>query len=262
MLVLHGFPDTAESFRPLLRRLADAGYHAVAPFLRGYAPTERSPDSDYRLSTLSDDVVALMDTLDAEQATVVGHDWGAVIGTTTALRHPQRLHRLVACSVPHLWRFLKAIPTRQGWRSRYILQFQLPFWAEHHLVADDYAGLRALMQRWSPDWTITEADMAPLKRCFATPEGMRAALAYYRQLPGDLLRHPGRLRQAVTVPTTFIHGDRDGCIGPDVFSGQEPLYVAGLETVCLNGVGHFLINEQPGRFCDAVLSAVGAAPGR
>jgi pimeloyl-ACP methyl ester carboxylesterase len=77
VLCLHGFPDTAWSFVPLLERLAAAGYCAVAPFMRGYPPSGPAPDGDYRVITLGRDALALIEALGAQRAVLVGHDWGA-----------------------------------------------------------------------------------------------------------------------------------------------------------------------------------------
>ena len=77
-LCLHGFPDTAHTWRHLLPRLADAGYHAVAPFLRGYAPTSVPADGRYDTGTLALDVCALHEALGGgPDAVVIGHDWGS-----------------------------------------------------------------------------------------------------------------------------------------------------------------------------------------
>lgn len=256
VVVLHGFPDTALSFRPLLLALAEAGYHAVAPFLRGYPPSPLAPDGDYRLPTLAADLLALIEDCGAAQADVIGHDWGSVIAQRAAQQAPQRFRHLVACSVPHLAPFFAALPGAQGWRSRYILQFQWPRRPERVLVDQDFAGLRALMQRWSPGWAMTESDLAPLKERFADPAVLQAALAYYRQLPGELLRHPRQIWQPVPVPTTLVHGAQDGCIGPEVFRDAARWFPAGVETVCLPEAGHFLINEAPDAFCRVVLQAL------
>lgn len=256
VVVLHGFPDTPLSFRPLLLALAEAGYHAVAPFLRGYAPSPLAPEGDYRLGSLAADLLALMEDCGAARADVVGHDWGSVIAQRAAQQAPHRFRHLVACSVPHLARFLAAVPGRQGWRSRYILQFQLRGGPEKWLLADDFAGLRALMQRWSPGWAITEADLAPLKERFADPAVLKAALSYYRQLPASVLADPAAIRRPIAVPTTMIHGAQDGCIGAEVFRDQSRWFSGGVTTVCLPDAGHFLVNEDPVAFTRAVLAAL------
>src|SRR5262245_60103212 len=77
-LCLHGFPDSAHTWRHLLPMLADAGYRAVAPFLRGYAPSTVSPDDRYQVGVLGLDAIALHDALGGDgDAAIIGHDWGA-----------------------------------------------------------------------------------------------------------------------------------------------------------------------------------------
>jgi pimeloyl-ACP methyl ester carboxylesterase len=78
MLCLHGFPDSAHTWRQLLPALAEAGFHAVAPFLRGYAPTAVPTDGGYGIDALAGDAVALHQVLDGDgDAVLIGHDWGA-----------------------------------------------------------------------------------------------------------------------------------------------------------------------------------------
>src|SRR5262245_14862892 len=77
VLCLHGFPDNAYTYRYLLPVLAAAGFRAVAPFMRGYAPTRAAPDGRYQSVLLAQDAVALITALGAERAFLVGHDWGA-----------------------------------------------------------------------------------------------------------------------------------------------------------------------------------------
>ena len=104
VLCLHGFPDTAWSFVPLLERLAAAGYRAVAPFMRGYPPSGPAPDGDYRVITLGRDALALIEVLGAQRAVLVGHDWGAAATYIAAALAPERVrtngHRRRAPSAP------------------------------------------------------------------------------------------------------------------------------------------------------------------
>jgi pimeloyl-ACP methyl ester carboxylesterase len=78
VLCLHGFPDTAHSFRHQMPVLAAAGYHCVAPFMRGYSPTEPAPDGRYDTGALSEDALGLITALGYKDAILFGHDWGAV----------------------------------------------------------------------------------------------------------------------------------------------------------------------------------------
>src|SRR5260370_38533671 len=91
VLCLHGFPDTAHSFRYQMPALAAAGFHAVAPFMRGYSPTEAAPDGRYDSPALSEDALALLGTLGYTDATGFGHDWGDVAADAAAAAAPDRV---------------------------------------------------------------------------------------------------------------------------------------------------------------------------
>src|SRR5580692_7814549 len=100
-LCLHGFPDTAHTWRHLLPALGDAGYHAVAPFLRAYAPTAIPADGQYQTGALARDVNALHQALGGTgDAVVVGHDWGALATYGAVAHQPDRWRRVVTAAVP------------------------------------------------------------------------------------------------------------------------------------------------------------------
>lgn len=261
VLLLHGFPDTAHSFRKVLPRLAAAGYHAVAPFLRGYAPTDLAPDGDYSVPALARDLIALMEHFGGGQkARVVGHDWGCVITQYAANLRPDRFEKIVLCSVPHLRKFLLAPTRAQLKRSHYIFRFQAPFWAEKNIPRDDFAWLEEqLVRRWSPGWAYTAEDLAPIKENFSDPQRLKAALAYYRAIPAYMLNIPASSigYRNVTVPTLMLHGAEDGCIGSDMFKGLEKRFSAGYEVREGAGLGHYLQSENPAWFADQVVQYFG-----
>ena len=261
ILLLHGFPDTAHSFREVLPRLAAAGYHAVAPFLRGYAPTDLAPDGDYSIPALARDLIALMEHFGGgEKARVVGHDWGSVITQYAANLRPDRFEKMVLCSVPHLRKFLLAPTAAQLKRSHYVFRFQMPFWAEANIPRNDYAWMEEqLVRRWSPTWAYTAEDLAPVKANFADPQRLKAALAYYRAL----IPHVANVSASrigfrnVTVPTLMLHGAEDGCIGSDMFQGLEKCFKGGYELREATGVGHYLQAESPQWFAEQVIEYFG-----
>jgi pimeloyl-ACP methyl ester carboxylesterase len=255
VLCLHGFPDTAHSFAPVLGRLAQAGYRAVAPFMRGYAPSGLAADGDYRPTALAGDVIGLIDALGERRAYVVGHDWGAVATYTAAAQAPERIIAVVTAAVPHLRRFLLRPTLRQLARSRYIGFFQLPRIPEARIVRDDFSWLRALIRSWSPRWGYTEADLAPILATLSQPEHCAAALAYYRALPKALAarRNWKLIFDPLPVPAKVICGADDGCIGAEMFDDQAQCFGAGYELVRIEGAGHFMHCEQPLRFADEVL---------
>ncbi|MDH4458935.1 MAG: alpha/beta hydrolase [Nevskia sp.] len=255
VLVLHGFPDTAWSFVDLLNRLAAAGYRAVAPSMRGYAPSEVPDDGDYSVPTLGQDVLALIEHFGADRAFVVGHDWGAVATLAAAALRPDRIRAIVTAAVPHLRRFLLRPSRAQLAASHYIFKFQLPIWPERKIREDDFAWLVDLARSWSPGWIPGDDYLVPLKANFAEPERLKAAIEYYRALPRVLFSRVAWqfLLQPIAVPARVIHGANDGCILAQTFTDSEHLYSAGYELVQLADVGHFMNLEAPERFADAVL---------
>lgn len=253
VLIAHGFPDTAWSFAPILDALGAAGYRAVAPFLRGYLPTQIPADGDYRLTTLARDLIALIDELGADKAVLVGHDWGAAATYTAAALRPDRVRAVVCAAIPHLRRFLLRPTAAQLLRSRYMLRFQWPD-TESALSAGDFAALKALAQRWSPGADLA-ATMGPVIGGFSDHARLSAALGYYRAMPKSLLSAEGwRLFTAPTpVPSLIIYGGQDGCVGREMFASQEHLFAETLQTVCFERAGHFMQVEEPQRFAETVL---------
>lgn len=255
IVLLHGFPDTARSFLPVMQQLADAGYRATAVFLRGYAPSGLAPEDDYRIDALAADVIGVIDALGAQRAAVIGHDWGAVVAYAVAQRAPERISALVTAAVPHLRRFLAALGPRQLWRSRYMLRFQLPGAPARFAQGD---ALERLVAEWSPGWAFTARDLAPVRESLDDPARARALLRYYRHLPGQLAHGPTRRRllAPVPLPATIISGAQDGCIGAENFQGQEALFPAGLQLERMADAGHFMHCERPQAFARIILAAL------
>ncbi|MEC9356695.1 MAG: alpha/beta hydrolase [Pseudomonadota bacterium] len=253
VLCLHGFPDTAQSFRPLLERLAAAGYHAVAPYMRGYVPSGIPARAAYGALDLGRDALALIKAFGAERAFIVGHDWGAVAGYAAAGLAPEAVPRLVVAAVPHLRRFMLRPTPQQLQRSRYMLRFQ---WPGGHAWLGDPQRLAALVQEWSPDWIFTDGDLAPVLATLRDAKRRRAVLGYYRALPKLMADVSAQrvLMAPVPVTTRVIYGADDGCIGREMFLGQEHLFMLNHDQIEMPGVGHFMHCEAPQLFADHVLS--------
>ncbi len=257
VILLHGFPDSAYCYQAILPRLAAAGFRAVAPFLRGYAPTSLAPDGDYTLPTLAKDLIALVEHFGrGERAYVVGHDWGSPITQYAVNLRPDRFERIVLAAVPHLRKFLFSPTREQIKRSHYIFKFQAPLWPEKHLPENDFAWIvDGLIRRWSPRWEFRPEDIAPVKAGFSDPARLKAALAYYRAIPGLLVR-PNWLKIAmapIAVPTCMIYGTEDGCIGPEMFRNQAKRFRAEFRLCEATGMGHFMQWENPEWFADRVI---------
>jgi pimeloyl-ACP methyl ester carboxylesterase len=256
-LCLHGFPDHAPTWEALLADLGRAGFHAVAPWMRGYAPTGVPADGLYQTAALSLDALALADALAPadDRAVLVGHDWGATAAYGAVAHRPERFRRLVAMAVPHrasLGARLFTTPTQLK-RSWYMFFFQQPL-AEMSVSANDFALVDMLWRDWSPGYEPPADHLRALKATFASPGSLDAALGYYRHLL-DPARHDPRLADVeaaamswVPVPTLYLHGADDGCIGTEVVAPDEEmkgLFPGGLDLEILPGLGHFLHLEDP-----------------
>src|SRR2546422_9841302 len=116
VVLLHGFPEFWYSWRHQIPILAAAGFHAVAPDLRGYNETDKPIGvAKYRLRLLVEDVVALVRQIGAQRAAVVGHDWGGVIAWRLAMRHPELVHRLIILNAPHPAAFQRELRRPEQW---------------------------------------------------------------------------------------------------------------------------------------------------
>lgn len=264
ILCLHGFPDHARSFRAQMPALAAAGYRVVAPYMRGYAPTRESDAASRQTARLGQDAVALIEALGGKAAALVGHDWGAAAAYAAALIAPERIDRLVTMAVPYGPSFRNALlsdPAQQK-RSWYMFFFQMPF-AGAALAHDDFALVEQLWRDWSPGWSLEPAELAALKATFRSEGVCEAALGYYRDnfQPGRqdpaLAALQGRIGQdPIAVPTTYLHGARDGCIGVDLSDGMDALFPAGLRRHVLADAGHFLHQEKPEQVNELLLDAL------
>lgn len=251
-LCLHGFPDNAHTYSELLPALAAAGFRAVAPFMRGYAPTSPAPDGRYQSVLLAQDAVALIGALGSERAFLIGHDWGATAAYGAAALAPERIERLVTIGAAHPAAFRGDLATsyerHKGiWHAYF---FQMPN-AEQVVAADDYAFLEAWWRDASPEF-----DPSPIiervKATFREPGVVSAALAYYRHTFHPANRDPAlralheRIAGTPTpVPTLAVHGTRDRPGRLEAFETMDDLFPRGLEKAVFPGTGHFVHVERP-----------------
>jgi pimeloyl-ACP methyl ester carboxylesterase len=261
VLCLHGFPDHARSFRHQLPALAAAGFRAVAPYMRGYAPTECPADGRYQSAVLAQDAAALIDALGYDSACLFGHDWGAIAAYGAAILAPAKVRRLVTAAVPHGPAVLDAFLTSydQQRRSWYMFFFQHPF-SDAAVAHADFAFLERLWQDWSPGWRYPAEEMEALKATFRTPGVLAAALGYYRATLNPLNQDPAlsdaQARIAgspIGVPALIVYGARDGCMGVALLEGMEALFPAGLRKLVVPDAGHFVHQERPQEVNRAVI---------
>ncbi len=250
--MLHGFPDTATTFGPLIDLLSGEGYRCIAPWLRGYWPTGAGRYFDQ--GTLLADAIGLIDALGLGEVRVVGHDWGADIAYGLASATDLAVRSAVTLAIPHTTalRRNRAGNFEQLKRSFYIWLFLAGDFADDIVAAGDWDFIRALWHEWSPGWQVDESHLREVFDVFERDNGLRYPLAYYRalfdkQLQDPKLRHLRALveRGPVVAPTLLLMGERDGCVGTEMAAGAEAAFAGPYEAEILPGCGHFLHLEQP-----------------
>ncbi|MFI5719224.1 alpha/beta fold hydrolase [Nocardia sp. NPDC051750] len=259
-LCLHGFPDSAWTWRHLGPALADRGFRVIAPFTRGYAPTAVPADGDYHLGALAYDAGALHHALGApDDAVLIGHDWGALTANTIAAHPDCPFRRVVSLAVPPVPAMRPRPATaarsvgaylRQLRYSWYITFNQLPGVAERAL---DRLVPR-LWHDWSPGYPA-ETDIAYALAAMPMGAHRTAALSYYRafvrvagKVPAPYAEPHRYWDQAPRVPMLYLHGSADTTLHP-ILTARVPEVIApaGGRAETLADAGHFLHLEQPGR---------------
>ena len=247
VLLLHGFPEYWWAWRHQLVALGAAGFHAVAPDLRGYGATDKPPRG-YDPGTLSADIAGLIRALGADDCVLVGHDWGGALAWSTATLQPQVVRRLAVLGMPHPSRFTQALRTdrHQLRASAYIGGFQLPRAPEAKLVDGDLVA--RLLRRWGgPGFPDAETE-SRCTQAMRVPGAAHSALEYYRWAVRSLLRPSGanyrrQMAAGVAMPVLQLHGALDTCMLPTTAQGSGDYAHGGYELLVLDGVGHFVQQE-------------------
>jgi len=284
VILAHGFPELAYSWRHQIPVLAEAGYHVLAPDQRGYGGSSRPQAIEaYNVHELTADLVGLLDDIGAERAVWIGHDWGAIVVWNAPLLHPDRVAAVAALSVPPVPR-AKAPPTQAfrktfGENFFYMLYFQEPGVADADLGRDPRDTLRRFMSAisadgaadafrplprhgtrladWLPDpgvlpeW-LTESDLDYYTREF-TRTGFTGGLNWYRNMRRnwELTEHLSRTK--VVAPALFIAGELDPVVTMASPSGMEEWVPDLRGKVMLPGTGHWTQQERPAEVNEALV---------
>jgi len=260
VVLLHGFPECAHSWRHQLPVLAER-FRVVAPDLRGYNLSDKPrPVAAYHLRELVADVRGLVESLGASRASLVGHDWGGAVAWATAMLEPTVVERLAVINIPHPLRFQRELRgnVRQLLKSWYVFVFQIPGLPEWLLERRGGRGIAESMRGAfvRPD-ALTAADLDVLRTAATRPGGMRGPINYYRAA----LR--GRIDAAtwprVHVPTQLIWGDRDIALRPELADRTEALIDAPFRLHRIPEGGHFVHQEYPERVNALLMEFLAAA---
>lgn len=266
-LCIHGFPDEPGGYAEQARMLNDQGYRVLAPYLHGYYKPEETLDYCVGGGALTSAValgyLRLLEDTQQQVALLIGHDWGAPVAYSMAVAGGERIQKLVGSAVPYAGALQLAFiaDPAQQLRSWYMFLFQMEF-AEMAVAHEDFAFIDRLWRNWSPGWNYNEHDIRAVKDIFTPPQGLSAALSYYRLNlkaepagSSDALALRARTgSEPLTQPMLYIHGADDGCIGKEYAEQSSDVFAGGLTTEVIENAGHFVHREQPEAF-NAALQA-------
>lgn len=290
VILSHGFPEGAYSWRHQLPVLAAAGYHVIAPDQRGYGWSSVPRDVEaYGIEQLTDDLNGLLDEAGKDDAVFVGHDWGAFIVWDHAQLHPQRVRAVVGCSVPiPTWPAPPVQMMKMLFQDNffYMLYFQKPNEPEAELEADTFETLRRVM--WSASgegFVMPSGEMRPMEgtgfltnmadppplpwswcdeadvRHFADQfrhSGFFGPISYYRNLDANFERLKDFGPDRVTMPSYFITGANDPVrvMNPNGIDTMKAVLPNLRSTTIIDGVGHWTQQERPAEFNDVLLGCL------
>jgi pimeloyl-ACP methyl ester carboxylesterase len=280
VVLAHGFPELAYSWRHQIPALAAAGYRVLAPDQRGYGRSSRpSAIEDYDIVHLTDDLVALLDELGHEQGIFVGHDWGSMVVWQMSLLHPSRVNGVCGMSVPFIPRGpvspVTAMRNVFGDSFFYILYFQEPGVADANLAADPARTMTGMLAGMGggtipevgPDAGFAERLPVPsslpawlsqeeLDHYIAefTRTGFTGGINWYRNFDRNWSSTPQLDGAHVSVPSLFIGGSADPVLIMSPPSVGEPFLDDHRGTIIIDGAGHWVQQEKPGEVNDALLS--------
>lgn len=248
VVLLHGFPEFWYAWREQIPALAAQGFRAIAPDLRGYNLSHKPRDlSRYRIGEVAEEVdLWIRAVAPGERVALIGHDWGALVAWTLAMRAPDRLDRLVIMAVPHpsSFRVLARRPF-SALRFWYQAAAQPPWIPEIALGLGRHAILRRAMTMLSTRRdALTPEVLNEYETAWSQPGALTGMLDYYRAFhrrPRDL---PRREERTVRVPTLMIRGDQDRFFARDLFEASARWAPdSRLENV--SGAGHFVQHDRP-----------------
>ena len=274
VVLLHGFPELAYSWRHQLPALARAGFRAIAPDQRGYGRTTVPPDvSDYRMSELIADIHGLLDALELESAIFVGHDWGALVLWHMAMLAPERIEKLVILNIPHFPRPpvdpIEFVRQRSG-DDFYIVNFQDSDEADRVFESDTRRFINRMMRKnqitreqceklppehqvvslirsvksehASGEALLSDAELDYYAEGFSR-SGLTGPINWYRNWSHNWAQMEG-IDERIDIPTLFIGAINDVLISPHHIEGMKPL-VSDLTVHMLNDCGHWTQQEKP-----------------
>ena len=270
VILLHGWPYDIHSYVDVAPLLASAGYRVIIPYLRGYGTTRFLSGETVRNgqpSVVAVDIIALMDALKVEKATLAGFDWGARTANIIAALWPERCKAMVSVSG-------YLIGSQQAGKMPLPPKAELEWWYQFYFATErgragydkyrhDFAKL--IWQTASPKWDFDDATFDRSAAAFDNPDHVAIVIHNYRWRLGLAEGEPKydglekRLAEApiIIVPTITLEGDANGAPHPDASSYAKKFSGKYAHRIINGGVGHNLPQEAPQAFAEAVVEVDG-----
>jgi pimeloyl-ACP methyl ester carboxylesterase len=255
VILVHGFPDDATTWEPVVKRLLNLPARLLRPFLRGCGASKVNASGEEagggQVAALAQDIIDFADGLGLGQFILIGHDWGSRAAHAAAILMPERITHLICLATAY----------GEGKGESKLRQLEM-FWYQFLFCTDTGATMlksqtndfcRYLWRRWSPGFELSDADFAGLSGSFGNPQFVNTVIHYYRHRWGAAPGVPYYVKQQgildkmppIQVPTVFVCGLDDQANLATWSRGNERFYAADYQRHELAGVGHFVQREQP-----------------
>lgn len=246
IIFLHGFPEFWYSWRKQLDHFSEK-YHVVAPDMRGYNKSLKPKRvGDYKIDSISKDIIELLKHLGKEKVILAGHDWGAAIAWHLALLHEEQFSKVIILNVPHPYVFRKKLFTniRQFSKSWYIFFFQLPFLPHRILGKSNFQRGTEMLVSSSQEGSFTEEDLEKYKAAWANENSMKYMIMWYKAM----LRYSWNMSQyrnkKVNIPLKIIWGKNDIALVPEM-ANESLQYCEQGELTYLEEATHWVQHDEP-----------------
>jgi pimeloyl-ACP methyl ester carboxylesterase len=239
VLLLHGYAQTSQMWRPLIAKLA-ANHTVIAPDLRGFGASAR-PESGYDKKTLAQDVHALTASLGYKRVAVAGHDIGLMVAYAYAAQYPAEVHRIVLMDA--------FLPGVGDWTKVWLLRdlWHFHFYGKTPLALVDGRERIYFEHFWNdfaadPAHSVSEEDRQFYAAAYARPGGMRAGFEVFRAFEQDAADFAGFAQTKLTMPMLVLSGEK---ASGEFLIAQGRLVADNVEGVIIKGSGHWLMDEAP-----------------
>ncbi|MTJ52071.1 alpha/beta hydrolase [Anabaena sp. UHCC 0253] len=267
IILIHGWPDDALTWKTIIPPLVNKNYRCITPFLRGCGLTHFLNAQTLRsgqLAALGQDLVEFITALNIGSVHLVGHDWGARIAYNTSALRPDLVNSLTALSVGYGTnnpnQKLSFTQVQQYWYQWFFATER----GRETLAADRRGFTRQLWQLWCPGWHFHETEFETTAQSFDNQDWIDITIDSYRNRWGNSANDPdydsihNQLMNApkINVPTTVLHGECDGATLPETSANKEQFFTKDYQRFVIPKVGHFMQREDPQTVITAILNRI------